>query len=163
DFLVGAPHEGFDTGQANEGHVKLYLGGGKKGKDRIPRQRRFDDTAALGLYGKSETTNSFKIKTVARSPMGRDRVALDHEAADLSVPLDGSGVSLGSFFDSGTVDSLGSAINFTRSVTNLTGGPNFHWRFRMRWKSPFFTYSPWLKHTADNVSEKQLRTSCTAT
>jgi hypothetical protein len=162
DFLVGAPHAGFDNGQANEGHASLYLGGGKKGKDRLPRQRRFDDTAALGLYGKSETTNSFKLKTLARSPMGRDRVALDHEAADLSVPLDGAGLVFGNFFDSGSVDSLGSAINFTRSVTNLLGGPNFHWRFRMRWKSPYFTYSPWLKHAADNVSEKQLRTSCTA-
>jgi len=162
DFLVGAPHAGFDNGQANEGHASLYLGGGRKGWNRLPRQRRFDDTAALGLYGKSETTSSFKLKTVARSPMGRDRVAMDHEAADLSVPLDGSGMVFGGSFDSGAVDSLGSAINFTRSVQNLTGGPNFHWRFRMHWKSPFFTYSPWLKHTADNVSEKQLRTSCTA-
>jgi hypothetical protein len=163
DVLIGAPLHDQGTLEAEDGgRTMLLLGGGKDGMERLARQRRADNTGPVGLHGKSEGTASFRLQSLARCVGGRDDVRKDHEVVDISIPLDGSHVAHGGYFDSGTVDSLGSAINFTRTVSGLTLGPNYHWRFRFACRSPLATYSPWITHPGNEVTEKDLRTSCTA-
>ena len=128
DVIVGAPE--YDNGQIDEGRVDLYYGNQGDGFDRIPRQARSDDSAPIDLLGRSNSVSSFRVKALGRTAAGRGRVRLEVEVKPLGVPFDGTGLTTGSVFNTGTPNAAGSRVPLTVLASGLDSDTPYHWRLQ---------------------------------
>jgi hypothetical protein len=146
----------FNAGQSDEGRVSLFYGNGGDGLDRLPRQRRFDDSAPIDLVGLGDETSGFLVKARARSPYGRDRVRLEVEVKPMDVPFDGTGLLLSPFTDTGAPQAGGSFTDVTVAVPSLA--PASHrWRARLRGSFPHPWQSHWMSRAENAATEADLR------
>ncbi|MCP3980198.1 MAG: hypothetical protein GY716_12910 [bacterium] len=186
DIVAGAPFYG-DDGLAAEGRVLTFLGNGTGGVGRPRDQLRLDDST-IGLLGRSDSEDSFRLSHVARSAAGRDRIRLDWQAEPLGVDFDGATVSSGDTTDSGMPGAAGSTVELSAIVDELpaerrlcenrtpcetdadcTGVGNglcgsepinaYHWRLRTSADSPYFPRTPWISQPYNSVTETKLRTT----
>jgi len=137
DVMIGAP--GYDGAAWNEGKAFLYLGNDGGGRDRCPRQVRFDGLAPIWLLNRSDYPSCFGLRLIGRTPAGRSRVRLEWEVKLAGQKLDGSGLETGPGLDSG-----GAGVLLAGAATGLTPKTLYHWRLRIKTDSPFFPRSPWL-------------------
>jgi hypothetical protein len=150
-----------ESGRA-DGFAYVHLGGGGDGLDLIPRNWRWSADVVVSLSGKSDDDDRFRIRSRGRTAKGRGRVAMDHQIAAVGLPISGGALTVGSFFDTGTTDSSGAGINFTRSVTGLAPETPYKWRMRFRAKDPVFPVTRWISLPGNTREETDLRTTCTA-
>ncbi len=145
DLIAGAPGAG-------GGGVFLFYGA-NGGVQRVPQQRRSDDSAPIALLGRSDSETSFRLKALGRSAAGRSDVHLEVEVKPAEVPFDGTGLLLGpdvnSGLDGATLDQL---------VSGLVPDTPYRWRLRIVSDSPLFPHSPWLSPQGNGATEMDLRT-----
>jgi len=146
----------FNGCQSVEGRVSLFFGNGGDGLDRLPRQRRFDDSGPIDLVGLGDEANGFLVRTRARSPYGRDRVRLEVEVKPMDVPFDGTNLLLSPFTDTGAPQAGGSFTDVTVAVPSLA--PASHrWRARLRGSFPHPWQSHWMSRAENAATEADLR------
>jgi hypothetical protein len=159
DLIVGASH--YTNGEGGEGRAFAYYGNEGDGLDRIPRQARADDTAPIDILGKSDSSTSFRLKALGRTPLGRGNVRLEWEVKPIRAAFDGTGLQNGAFADTGApVTDAGSAVPLDELTHSLPSpGPVYHWRLRIAADplNPFFPRSPWFTMPYNNRTETDLR------
>jgi hypothetical protein len=156
DILVGASQ--YDNGEVGEGRTFLFYGNGRDGLDRRPRQARTDDSAAIGLLGRSNSESSIRLKAIGRTPAGRGRVRLQFEVELTGVPFDGLGLVTGPWTTTGVPGVAGSAVPLSALAGGLPSGALHHWRLRILTDSPYFPRSRWLWLPENSVTEADVRT-----
>ena len=157
DVIVGAWY--WDNGQIYEGRAFAYHGNDGHGLDRIPRQARTNDSAPIHLLGRSESSSSFRMKVLGRTPAGRGKVRLEWESKPPGIAFDGTELASGPTFDTGTpVGGIGSAFPLSGVATGLSSGTLYHWRLRIVTDSPFFPRSRWLSPPGNAPNEGDVRT-----
>jgi hypothetical protein len=158
DLLVGAYN--YSNGETAEGAAFFHFGNGRDGLDRTPGQWRADDGRRIALLGKSESSSSFRLHLLGRTPAGRGRVRLAWEVKPFGTPFDGSGVRLGIMTDTGApVVNRGSSAPLDVLADGLNFDTKYCWRVRLQTDSPFFPRSLWLSHPGNNRTEMDLRTA----
>jgi FG-GAP repeat/FG-GAP-like repeat len=156
DALIGAPQ--YNNPESNEGHIWLHYGNSGDGLDRIPRQARTGDQAPIDILGRSDAGSGFRLKALGRTPGGRGRVRLVAEVKQVGIPFSGTGLTNGSFSNTGQPGASGSAIGLAQIVSGLTPETLYHWRTRIATDSPYFPHSPWLSLPYNAPSEADVRT-----
>ena len=156
DILIGAP--GYSNGEPGEGRVFMYYGNGGDGLDRRPRQARTDDTAPIGILGRSNAESAVRLKALGRTPAGRGRVRLQFEVEPAGIPFDEVGLGTGPWVNTGVPGTAGSAIPLGAIANGLPTGALYHWRLRILSDSPFFPHSRWLWLAQNSVTEADVRT-----
>jgi hypothetical protein len=154
DVIVGAQE--FENDDGREGGAFLFYGNDGDGLDRIPRQRRFDDSAPIDLLGLGDETNGFAIHARARSPFGRDHVRLEAEVRPLGTPFDGTGLLTTPFTDTGLPRAGGSFVDLSVADAPLALAPH-HWRVRLHGLLPFPWWSHWMSLPGNAVTETDVR------
>jgi hypothetical protein len=154
DVLVGAHM--WNGGVNDEGRVSLFYGNGGDGLDRLPHQRRFDDSAPIDVLGLGDETNGFSIHARARSPYGRDDVRLEAEVKPLDVPFDGTGLLISPYTDTGAPQVGGSFVDLDVLDPALTQASH-HWRARLRGSFPYPWLSHWMSRAENASTEADLR------
>jgi glycosylphosphatidylinositol phospholipase D len=151
----------YDGPFTDSGRVLLFYGGDAGGLDRIPRQFRFDDTAPIGLLGKSDEPASFRVKARGRSPYGRSNVRLEVEIDPLGTPFDGGGTIVSAPVDTG--DPVGGGyVDFNEALSGfLVPETPYRWRARVLGDSPLFPHSPWFGLPGNTITETDFRTETT--
>ena len=155
DVVIGESGRG-------DGYAYMHLGGGGDGLEYIPRNWRWSADTVVSLMGKSDDDDRFRIRSRGRTARGRGLVAMDHQIAPTGSDLSSGTLLLGGYFDTGTTDSSGAGINFTRSVTGLSSETPYTWRMRFRAKDPIFPRTRWISLPGNTTEETDLRTACTA-
>jgi hypothetical protein len=154
DVLVGAHL--WNGGVSDEGRVSLFYGNGGDGLDRLPHQRRFDDSAPIDVVGLGDEANGFSIHARARSPYGRDDVRLEAEVKPLDVSFDGTGLLVSPYTDTGAPQVGGSFVDL--DVLDPALAPaSHHWRARLRGSFPYPWQSHWMSRAENASTEADLR------
>jgi hypothetical protein len=157
DLIVGAPL--YDAGQTDEGAAFLYYGNMGDGLDRIPQQRRADDSAPIDLLGWSDSETSFRLRALGRTAAGRGRVRLEWEVKAPGSPFTGTGLSAGAFATTGAPQpGSGSTVVLAETVAGLFPSTRYKWRLREASNSPYFPRTPWLAYPCNAPTETDLRT-----
>ena len=156
DVIVGSP--AYDNVQVDEGRADLYYGNQGDGLNRIPRQVRSDDSAPIDLLGRSNSISSFRVKALGRTAAGRGRVRLQVEVKPLGVPFDGTGLTTGSVFNTGTPNAAGSTVSLSVLASGLAPETPYHWRLRITSNSPLFPGKRWFSMPMNAITETDLRT-----
>ncbi len=163
DVIVGVPQ--YDDGQANEGQVRLHYGnwGYNWAQPSLnPRQRRSYTPAPIAPLGKSDSTMTFRLALLGRTPYGRGKVKLQWEVKRLTTIFDGLSTGLSaSWIDTGTA---GTEIN--QLVSALTQNTPYHWRVRLRYHpatTPYQKYTRWLTMPWNGWQEADFRTAAPPT
>ena len=126
---------------------------------RAPLQARYDGTAPIARPGATESGDGFRIRALGRSPEGRANVWLQWQVEPLGTAFDGASLGTGaSRLVKGVPAAGGSAVGHEEMVGGLSLGHAYHWRARVRSRSPFFPRSPWLSLPYNAGSEADLRT-----
>jgi hypothetical protein len=141
----------------DNGRVHFFYGNGGDGIDRVPVQRRANDTAPIALLGRSDHASSFLLRMRGRTPAGRGQVQLEWEVKPLGTPFDGTDLGVGPLTDTGTPGNSGSFV-LLYAQPGLAVDTPCHWRMRLKSRSPYFPQSPWLAHPGNNRTETDLRT-----
>ena len=150
----------YNNGQNFEGRGLAYYGNEGGGLDCIPRQARTNDAAPIHLLGRSESSSSFRIKALGRSPSGRGKVHLQWEVKRFGTAFNGNGLANGLTFDTGTPNAgTGSAFPLSEAALGLSSGYRYHWRLRIVTDSPFFPHSRWLSLPGNAPSELDVSTA----
>ncbi len=158
DVIMGAMR--YDNGQTDEGRVYMFYGNGGGGLDRIPRQARADGTSPIALLGRSELSDSFRLRLKGRTPAGRGRVRMEYEVKPLGVPFDGTVIQRTGLMDTGAPGASGSFFSgFDQLVSGLLSGRPYKWRSRSASDNPLFPRSPWLSLPGNAPTETDLRTA----
>ncbi|MBI3098437.1 MAG: VCBS repeat-containing protein [Planctomycetes bacterium] len=151
EVIVGA--DGWDGGAADEGRTYVYYGNGGPGLSLRPRQARADGTALRQLFGASGSTDSFRVRLLARSPSGRARVKLQWEVKPLGTLFDLAGLGESpSWIDIGTA-----GTEMDQLVTGLSANTAYHWRVRLKC-SPHLEYGRWFSIGPNGWNETDVRT-----
>jgi hypothetical protein len=127
--------------------------------DRVPRQARSNDTAPIDLLGRSNSTSSFLLKALGRTPAGRGRIRLEVEVKPAGVPFDAQGLLTSAVVTTGVPGPGGSVVPLSLPATGLGAGELYHWRLRIAGNSPFFPRSRWLAMPGNAVTEADVRTA----
>jgi hypothetical protein len=157
DVVVGANR--YDVNFTNEGRAFFYYGNQGDGLERLPRQRRSDDSVPISPVLNSDSPSGFRLKAIGRTAAGRGDVQMQFEVKPFGVPFDETGVVTGAVLDTGVPSASGSAVPFTALASGLTPATLYHWRIRTISASPFFPRSPWITPAGNNVTEPDLRTA----
>ena len=159
DLILGAP--GFDAA-GDEGRVQTWLGGGRDGVARSPRQARADGSGPLGLLDQSDSETEFRVQLRGRTPLGRGRIRLQIEAKPLAAAFDGTGLMQTAWIDTGAPGMEGSSIAFDETVSGLSPQTAYKWRARIVTTSTYFPRSAWYSLPDNGRTETDLRTGgCT--
>jgi hypothetical protein len=126
--------------------------------DRRPRQARTDDTAPVGILGRSNAESAVRLKALGRTPAGRGRVRLQFEVEPAGIPFDELGLVTGPWVNTGLPGTAGSAIPLSAIANGLPTGALNHWRLRILTDSPFFPHSRWLWLAQNSATEADVRT-----
>ena len=160
DVLVGAPLA--TDSVANEGAVKLYLGGNGGGPPRGGTQRTSDDARRLGLHGEADASWRYRIQADANgiggfagSTAGRERVGLEWEAKPLGETLDGS--NLGSSVSQVDTGAIGGSLTLNELVSGVNSATAYQWRARITTRNPEFPHGTWFSMAGNSMSESKLR------
>jgi hypothetical protein len=156
DIIAGAAF--YANGQVAEGGAFVYQGNGVLGLDRLPRQRRVDDSAPIAVLGRSDSPTQFRLRALGRSPVGRSFVRLQVEVKPAGVPFDGTGLVTGPSINTGQPGVAGSVASLAMTVTGLVPDQLYHWRLRILGRSPFAPRTPWLWQPMNGLEEGDLRT-----
>ncbi|MBN2677470.1 MAG: FG-GAP repeat protein, partial [Anaerolineaceae bacterium] len=157
DVIVGACY--YDNGQENEGRAFVYYGNDGDGLHLLPRQLQSDDTTPIAHLGMSDSVNSFKLSLIGRSPLGRDMVKLQWQAAPLGTSFDDPGVITGT--SANWTDTLTTGLTITEEVTGLDPGTPYHWRVRLLYHPGNALGQPagrWLTIPVNGWNEADLHT-----
>jgi hypothetical protein len=167
DLAVGAPTA--TNGQIGEGQVVLLYGNRHgtadfgPGRARIPHMRLPDDSAPLALLGRSDATDAFRIRALARSAYGRSRVRVEWEVQSHGSPWTGN-PDVSAWIDSGSPipGGQGSRGPFNQVVSGLESDVRYHFRLRFESESPYFPRTPWISLVGNAPTEMDCRTSGTS-
>jgi hypothetical protein len=154
----------------------VHLGNeGRGGWTRAPRQRRSNDSAPIGLLGRSQDTQEFRIALRLEEGLAgfrwatglAPRARLEWQVAPLGAPFSATD------FESGPdqpISALPLAFNelaqFVADAPHaLPNGTAHHqasnvhcWRARVRTNNPVFPVTPWVSFAGSNTTETKLRT-----
>ncbi len=158
DVLGGAGS--FDTSTGNSGRIYCFHGNTGGGSPvRAPRQLRSDGTAPIVPGGRSDATDSFRIRAVLHP----DAVSVDWGAAAAEAFLEWEVKPLGTAFD-GTglargavgqpVVAGGPDLMLEELVSGLAPSTAYRWRARIVTTHPFFPTTPWFTPAGANGSNE---------
>src|SRR5262249_7527556 len=88
DVVVGEAR--FQHDYYEEGLAAVYYGNEGRGLSLRPQQRRASDTGPIAHLGASDSSNSFRLNVLGRTPFGRSRVALQREVKRFDSLLNGT-------------------------------------------------------------------------
>jgi hypothetical protein len=159
DVIIGEP--GHDNVQTDRGRGFIH-GNWNDGLPRIARQAQPDDSSPIAILGRSDSPNSFLLKTLGRTPYGRGRVRIQYEVELANTPFDGAGIVAGTSVMTGTPAAGGSTVPLSLLVGSLSPNSLYHWRLRVATDSPFFPQSRWLGMPDNAITEADVRTSATS-
>jgi len=151
DLLVGSPQ--YTGGFAGEGRVQLHRGGDLEGVPAPLSQRR-PDGSALARGGTVLPGTAPRLAVGRRTAGGRDRVRVQYQFEPLLTPFAGATVRNRPW--SAMAATPWDVETVTPSVALAEGGA-YHWRVRIRAKSPWFRYSPWRSLPARAEGEAHVR------
>jgi len=154
--------DGYDdllVGQYGGGSVYKIRGNGVWGLRRRPAMARVASaTTPIALLGRSDDMTRFRITGYAGSPAGRCKVRYQYEVKPQGVALDGTGLVNGAEALSYIVgSSRGSWAQLDNLVIGLSAGGRYHWRARVKTRSPYFPHSIWMSPQGNGPNERDLR------
>jgi hypothetical protein len=158
DVIVGAPT--YNDGTIDEGAAFVYLGNGGGGLPVRPNQLRTASDVPIAPLGRSNSASQVNIQLAARSPLGREPVALQWQIAPLGVPFTATTVISGT--SPAWTDTLTTGVVLSQTVGGLTANTIYRWRVRMLYRSgnPLGqTASRWLYLPWNGSQEADFRTS----
>ena len=133
DLIVGAPT--YNDGRIDVGAAFVYLGNGTNGFPMRPNQIRpslstspllggIEEGTPIAPLGQSNHANQVDLQLAARSPLGRQPLALQWQVAPLGTPFTATIAISGTTMttDTGTLPS--------RTIAGLTAGTVCRWRVR---------------------------------
>jgi hypothetical protein len=155
DVIVGAYL--YDNGQSSEGRAFVFYGN-EGGLSLNPRQRHAPDTGPVAHLGMPNSSVSFRLALLGRTPFGRAKVKLEWEVKLLGELFDGSGTGQSdTWTDTGTV-----GVELNELVSGLSGTTVYHWRVRLLYHpatTPLQQYSRWVTMPWNGWQEADFRTS----
>ena len=158
DVVIGAA---LANATSAGGRAYMYFGNEGDGLDHAVRQRRASDLAPIAVLGHSESSSSFRVAGLARSPAGRSRLAFEWEVKPFGTPLDGTGLARSPVVDSGFPGAPGSVVQVNALVSGLANGTDYVWRVRVVGSSPLFPHSRWLVLPDNQPGEMDFQTEAT--
>ncbi|MCP4542303.1 MAG: hypothetical protein GY832_34715 [Chloroflexi bacterium] len=126
DVIVGAP--AYNDGYIDEGAAYVYLGNDGGGLPVRANQWRTDSDVPIVPLGRSNSASQVRLQSTARSPLGREPVALQWQLAPLGVPFTATTVISGTSFT--WSDTLTSGIVLSQTANGLTADTIYRWRVR---------------------------------
>jgi SdrD B-like protein/FG-GAP repeat protein/VCBS repeat protein len=132
-------------GALGGGSSQVFYGNGGPGLSLNPRQRQQDFFGfhPIAPNGRSfDTTGSFSLQTLGKSPFGRSDVRLEWEIKPLASPLNAASIMV----SSSSIDTGTAGANLIESAIGLNPG-SYHWRLRLRYdsaKTPLAQRSRWM-------------------
>jgi hypothetical protein len=155
DVIVGAP--GYDNDQTDEGRAFVYYGN-PGSMSLVPRQRMANHDLTISPQARSDSSSSFRLALLGRTPFGRAKVKLQWEVRPRGTLFNGvpTGQSAG-WIDTGTT---GTQLN--ELVSGLSANTLYHWRVRLYSPvtTPFQSFGRWLTIPTGGWNEADLRTKC---
>ena len=154
DVVFGAPF--YDNGQPDEGRAFVTFGGGAECVALNPRQRSSDGTRAISHGGASDSSSSFRLGALARTPYGRGKARLEWEVRPAGTPFNGTPTGTGATL----ADSGISGGPLEETISNLLSGTRYHWRVRLVYDPasvPFVKRSRWVTMPWGGWNEAMLR------
>jgi len=149
DIIIGAPHA------SGEGAALLYYGNDWRGLSLLPRQLRGDGTTPISQLGFSDSTDSFVVSVLGRTPFGAGEVKLEWEIKSDIALFDGLDTDQSSDWTS--TDLTGTDIS--EIVGSLTPH-RYHWRARLLYHPvsyPYQPYSRWFTIPLNGWNESDFR------
>jgi hypothetical protein len=156
DVVFGTPF--YDNGQTDEGRAFVTFGGGAECVALNPRQRSSDGTRAISHGGASDSSSSFRLGALARTPYGRGKARLEWEVRPAGTPFNGSPTGTGATL----ADSGISGGPMEETISNLLSETRYHWRVRLVYDPasvPFVKRSRWVTMPWGGWQEAMLRTT----
>jgi hypothetical protein len=126
DIIVGAP--AYNDEWMDEGAAFVYLGNGGGGLPLCPGQLRTDSTVPIAPLGRSDSADRVRLQLAARSPLGREAVALQWQLAPLGVPFTATSAISGTSLT--WSDTLTTGVAMSQVVHGLTADTVYRWRVR---------------------------------
>ncbi len=154
-------------GSGAGGQVELYVGSSLYGSRSSHQQRRLDDTQAIMILGRSESTAGIRFQGAAENHFqfagttaGRERYRIEYELKPLQSDLNGT--SLGhipvvGFVDSG-VPTL-PANTLSLPIAGLSTLNSYAWRQRFNLAHPLFPRTTWRAPQGNGLREKKFGTA----
>ncbi|MCK4470881.1 MAG: hypothetical protein KAW49_03745, partial [Anaerolineae bacterium] len=125
----------YNGNQMDEGGAFVYLGNGGGGLPVRPRQLRSTSPGGevgqvpIAPLGRSNSANQVRLQLTARTPLGREPVALQWQLASLGTPFTAASTISGT--SPAWSDVLTSGVVLSQTVDGLTGGTVYRWRVRL--------------------------------
>ncbi|MEE8392507.1 MAG: integrin alpha [Anaerolineae bacterium] len=164
DVIVGAP--AYNERWIDEGAAFIYLGNDGGGLPMQANQLRTDSTVPIAPLGRSNSASQVRLQLTARSPLGREAVALQWQLVPLGVPFTAtsviSGISLAWNERIGAIRALTTGIVLSQTVGGLTADTVYRWRARTLYRpgNPLGqTGSRWLYLPWNGPQEADFRTA----
>jgi hypothetical protein len=153
EAIIGAPE--YNDVLINEGHAYVYFGNGGPGVSLLPRQRQPDESAIARL-GRSDRTDSVRLRMLAGSPFGRGDLLLEAEVKPFGSRFNGANTTRwGDYLDSNP------GAERLIVPANLRADTAYHWRLRWHYNpatTPYMPASRWLTMPWNGWNEQDLRT-----
>jgi hypothetical protein len=130
DLVVGAPSRNGPEG--DEGRALVYLGNEGGGPALRPRQLRSDGSAPVAPLGLSSSATQVRLQVDARSPLGREPVALEWQLAPLGAPFTATSAISGT--SPAWHDVVTTGLALSQTVSGLTGDTVYRWRARILYR-----------------------------
>jgi hypothetical protein len=132
DVIVGAPfydHVELAKTVEDAGLARVYHGNGRSIQSLRPRQMRVGAAIPIAPLGRSDSETAVELRLTGRMPLGRERVKLQWQVAELGVPFTSAQVISGRTSD--WTDTLTTGVEISQIVTGLARGTPYHWRVRL--------------------------------
>jgi hypothetical protein len=159
DLLIGVP--GKQETFMDEGEARLFLGNAVHGAPLLARQRRAVGPEVVSPQGSSDDLSAFVVEFVARDVQGPSQIRPEWEIKPAGVAFDGTGTMLAPAW----IDTSAGSVLASFSATGLEPDTAYHWRARVRSKSPGSAYeveTRWFSPPWHGGSEADLRTAAPA-
>ena len=156
DVLAGTP----DYDRATAGRVSLFYGNGEAGRGLATPAGQYRSYALnpIASRGLGDTTNTLRIRMLARTPFGRGKVRLEAEVKPFGSPFNGAGVTRTPWSDTGR-----SGAWLTANIARIPATPSgrYHWRARLAYQpasSPAaLRAGRWVTPAANGLQEADVR------
>jgi hypothetical protein len=131
-----------------------------EGLARPTRILRGDGFTPIAHGLRSDQAGSFRLSSLARTPVGRGRARLEWQTAPWGQDPWTGAIGSGAFFRTGVPDPPdGSSLLLHGQATGLATGARYGWRVRHATRHPNFQRSRWYSPHANGILEFDLRTN----
>jgi hypothetical protein len=157
DLVAGGRHPFPDD--ADHPSLNVFPISGGFGLPVFARQTHVGDGIRVPSGERSDSTVGIELRSLGRSPAGRDRVTVEAEIKPLGTPFDGAGLTVLASGLTGVPGAVGSVLDASVILNTLAPGTFYHWRVRSRRDWLGNPVSSWTTVSPRSFSEAHFRTA----